>query len=382
MKYLYAFTLACLLLPAGCINLPEPELPEDGDAEGIAVDMEVTVADSIHVAASISAAGYRGKSADEAGFEVNNTEHAVPLPSNRTAFAYSIRATAGNRYSIRAYVRFGSRTFYSSYRQVRMPTGGSSASSIVDDCLSLSDGLYFYFKPLPTTKTYYFGAWAQSNLPDAGSNIVSDLIADGQKRDVGVSVAPYEGYAYDLTPNTAYTLCVLVVDNEGTRTLEKKTLTTKSDDYFQPRADISISRIASGAITYSVSMNSACASYVLIGFNNLSAAAVDFPDIHWAGNCYAQYKAASSVYDFDIPGDTWPDWSGASVIVSLGFTSSGVSSGVISKQFFSATKATAAYPAHPAAATPAQAQPKTPKSVDVAALKLESGTYKYSYKHK
>ncbi|MDR3366568.1 MAG: hypothetical protein LBO71_06345 [Prevotellaceae bacterium] len=363
MKYCYTFMLACLFLLNGCVNLPEPELPEESSAVDIVVKIdEVTTSESyIYVKASMSNAYYNGRLADEVGVYVNNVKYGLDIPAKQTNFEYSFYATAAVEYNIRAYAKFGSKIFYSDYRQA------SFASSIVSECLALSNGLYYYFRPPTNTRAYYFATYAQSELPGSDRAITNDLLANGVEHRIVASNDSYEGYAYDLTASTTYTLCVLRVDVQGKQTLEKRTFTTKSASN-QPRAVISISSVLfSGAIDYTTAMLGSCAKYVLIGFYNLSPSDLNLPDIYWAGECYNSYKDDDNIYTIGHYNQRWSGWSGTSVLVSLGFTSTGANGGVISKQFFSITSGSLITKslAIPAAAAPMQVQQQAPKSADV-----------------
>ncbi|MDR1341702.1 MAG: hypothetical protein LBK18_00430 [Prevotellaceae bacterium] len=371
MKYFYPFIFACLLLPGGCINLPEPEFPGDSteDIPGNEVtDVAVSIAgvttsgSYILVTAGMNPIYYGGRLADEVGIYVDNVPHTGIISANRTAFECSFYAAAGVTYTIRAYAKFGSQYFYSAYREVSLQPGGvSPAASIVSECLALSDGLYYYFNPSANTDVYYFSSYSQSELPGSDNAIISDLLAYGIEHEVDDNDI-HEGYAYDLDPNTTYTLCVLVIDRQGGQTLEKRNFTTKSATN-QPVAAINISSVSYGTIYYTTTRSGTCTSYVLTGYYNLSSQDINLPDIYWASACYDDYKVRENIYTINL-NTSWQGWSGTSVVVSLGFTSGGVSGGVISKQLFSATPGSllTASAAHPAMMRSAQELQKTPKT--------------------
>jgi hypothetical protein len=370
MKYFYTLIVACLLLQGGCINLPDPEFPGDKTANvpdneiAVYIDEVATVSGAnIVVTASMSASSYNGKSADGVGIYANNVEYTGIITSNRTTFTCSFHASANVTYSIRAYAKFGSQYFYSDYRQASLSQEPPQNTSFVSECLALSDGLYYYFNPPSNTDAYYFKSYTQSGLPSSDNAIINDLLINGVRSEVIANNNFNEGYTYDLTPNTTYTLCVLMIDKQGRQTLEKKNLTTKSTTN-QPVAAINVSSVTySGVIYYTTTKSGTCASYVLTGFYDLSSQSLDYPDIYWASECYDDYKASENIYIINL-NNSWSGWSGRCVVVSLGFTSGGVNGGVISKQFFSTTTGsliTASVP-YPTMIRSAQEQPKTPKT--------------------
>ena len=212
----------------------------------------------------------------------------------------------------------------------------SSATVTVDDFIAISDGIYYYFKPSSNTKKYYWSHYESNSLPSNDADIIDDLLLNGIESEVGES--SNEGYSYNLDENAKYTICVIAVDaNDKNGRIVKKEITTKSSQN-QPFAAITVNSISGGILNYSIVKNSSCSSYVFIGYHNLTSEHISYPDIVWASYCYDHYKASKDIYTQNRTNITWDGWSNESVVFSLGFNSSGVNGGVISKQYFSAAK--------------------------------------------
>ena len=214
----------------------------------------------------------------------------------------------------------------------------SSATTVVDDFIAISDGIYYYFKPSSNTKKYYWTHYKSSSLPSSEATIIEKLFSDGVEAEVSDSFN--EGYSYDLDANTKYTICIIALDaNNKYGNIVKKEISTKSSQN-QPLAVITVNSISSvGVLNYSMVRNSYCSSYVLKGYHNLTSAGMSYPDIVWAASCYDDYKVSKNIYTQNQANTTWSGWDNNCIIISLGFTSSEVSGGVISKQYFSTGKA-------------------------------------------
>jgi len=167
---------------------------------------------------------------------------------------------------------------------------------------------------------------------NSDAEIIDDLLSDGVESEPS---GYNEGYAYDLEENTKYTVCVMAVDANNKRgKLVKKEITTKSSQN-QPMTSITINSASETSVNYSTVKNSYCSSYVLKGWYNLPDIR-SYPDILWAYYCYEDYKVSKNIYTQNRINTAWNvAWKNDCMLVTLGFNSSGVNSGVISKQYFS-----------------------------------------------
>jgi hypothetical protein len=244
--------------------------------------------------------------------------------------------TEGAIYYVRAYATNGVEVAYGqteSFVAGGTLAAGGAATVALSDYVAISDGIYYYFAPSSNTKTFYWNQYSAGELPGSDEAIVADMLTNGV--EVAKNETP-EGYGYDLQENTIYTLCMFAVDNENQRgALSKRVHTTKFSAN-QPKAAITISSISNRTVYNSITKNSYCSSYAYSGMINLDASHLSVPDIHWASYCYEDYKKG----DFETTNFTnasWSDWPANSTcaIITLGFTSSGVNSGVIDIKFFS-----------------------------------------------
>ena len=215
----------------------------------------------------------------------------------------------------------------------------SSATVAIDDFIAISDGIYYYFKPSVNAKKYYWSLYKEGSLPSSDAGIIDDLLSNGVESNVTGS---NKGYGYNMTENTKFTLCMVAVDaNNKKGKPVKKEFSTKSS-LNQPIASLTINSITGTSITYSTVKNSYCSSYVLMGALNLTSTALSYPDIVWASYCYEHYKNSQGINTQNITNNTWTGWNNDCIIITMGFSSNGVNSGVISKQYFSVGASTSA----------------------------------------
>lgn len=140
-------------------------------------------------------------------------------------------------------------------------------------------------------------------------------------------------YSTGCNPSTAYTLCVVALDNESrTGPLTQMNITTKSAGN-QPIALINLISCSGGTADFSIVKNSSCAYYsvlVVNPFNNY----MDAPDILFAmllhqGN-YTTYSENQVITNYT------PSYQGWTGVITIGYTSSNAMSGVIYKKVFNA----------------------------------------------
>lgn len=266
-----------------------------------------------------------------------------PAPGEGTGeFSVTLTGlTAFATYYVRAYATNANGTAYGS--EVSFKAGdatvdpglgaGGTATVTLSDYLAISDGLYYYFTPSSNAQSFYWSHYSAAELPATDAAIVEDMFANGVETAKGES---YEGYSYDLSASTTYTLCMFAVDSDNKRgNLVKNTLTTKATAS-QPRATIAISSISGGTVYYSTTKNSYCNSYTEAGWYGLTSADIQKPDIYWAADCYENYKSKEEVQTANFNG-SWTGWplNNTCAIVTLGFTASGANSGTPDIQFFS-----------------------------------------------
>lgn len=218
--------------------------------------------------------------------------------------------------------------------EVKSFTTLSSAEVSIHDYLAISDGIYYYFSPSANVKNYYFRTYADDKLPSSDDAIVSDLKSNGLEMKMKID-GGNEGYSYNLKVNTKYTACVVSFDASNKQgVLVKKEIYTKPSTN-QPLITIAVNSISGSSITCSTVKNGYCSSYVLRGNINLPDDHLSRPDIYWAAKCYDDYKLSKNIHTQNYTNVTWNGgFSNSCVVYTLGFSSSGVNSGVISKQFF------------------------------------------------
>ena len=267
----------------------------------------------------------------------------VPAPGSGTG-EYRVTLTGlteGALYYARAYAINANGATYGepvTFRTQGAVLGNGAATVDLSSYLAICNGIYYYFSPSSNAKSFYWDLYADNDLPGSDEAIVQELLASGMEY---TSDDDNEGYTYNLSASTPYTLCMIAFDNQDRRSaVVKKRLTTKSSSTSsQPIAAIRISNIntSTGEITYSFTKNSYCASYVDNGWNNLTAELLEKPDIFWAEMCYQDYLKKENVNTNNHNNYTWSNWplNSTCSIVTLGFSSNGANSGVISLQLFS-----------------------------------------------
>ena len=212
-----------------------------------------------------------------------------------------------------------------------------AASVSITDFIAISDGIYVWFTPSANTKKYYWSFYSGGG--DLAGVSDAEIIADLQDYGVDMDINDTQsGYSWDLSPSTTYIFCIIAYDAQNKPgTLVKKTISTKSP-INQPVATISTSSIGSGKVTYSITKSSNCAKYVNIFWYNVNSDNYDKPDIWWASDLYQYRNNSGYVESENYENYTWtPIASGDCAIVTLGCTSAGEYSGVISKKFFNTT---------------------------------------------
>ncbi|MDR1682398.1 MAG: BACON domain-containing protein [Candidatus Symbiothrix sp.] len=212
----------------------------------------------------------------------------------------------------------------------------------VTDFVAISDGIYLNLTPSSNTSYYYWNVYTTSSLTGfSDADIIADLIED-DATDKSNTI----GYCWDIQSQTSYTVCIVAYDAQNKAgALVKKEISTKSATN-QPLATVTTSSVGNGKVTYSITKNSYCSKYVSLLWYNVEAELYDYPDIYWASDLY-EYRNNDDYISTTNTLATWtPSVSGNCAIVTLGFTSSGVYGGVISKKFFNTS--TGAFYAPPA----------------------------------
>ncbi len=219
---------------------------------------------------------------------------------------------------------------------LRLALDQPSSEVSIQDYIAISDGIYYYFSPSANVKTYYWSHYKDNDLPSGDNAIVSDLKANGVAMNMEDD---HKGYSYSLSENTKYTVCVVSFDANGRRgALTKVVITTKSS-LNQPLAAVTVHSVSGSTITYSIIKNSYCSSYVCNGYLNLTTDDLALPNIYWASKCYDDYKQSKNIDTQNDVNLTWSGWSNSCMIFTLGFSSSGVNGGVISRRNFNTNSA-------------------------------------------
>jgi hypothetical protein len=210
---------------------------------------------------------------------------------------------------------------------IPVPDPFSKAEVALSKSLAISSGIYYWFSPNSTTKTYYWNTYAPGSLPSTDAAIISDVVANGVKSDV----ADKEGWTYNTQASTKYTLYVIAYDSKGLRgeNLIKKEITTLSATN-QPRASMKINSIQSNSVSVTVTKVNDCYRYRMGGWYNLAAEQLALPDIYWAAN------ASSAEINTEFTTWSFTGWNSSPrcALVTLGYDSKGNNSGVIDVAFF------------------------------------------------
>ena len=217
-----------------------------------------------------------------------------------------------------------------SYNAVLESTG-SQAYVTVNECLALSDGLYYDFLLSSDTKEYYWDCWSTSELPSKEADIISGLLSDG----IHSTTEHTGGYYYDLEERTNYTLCIIAFDAQGRRGALYKTQHSTKSSANQPEAKINIRSINNGIATYDITRNSYCDKYILNRWYNLTEENLQSPDVLWAGRAYFTQDRDESIVSQNYTSATWNQPSNLCLLVTLGYDRNGNVSAVINKQAFS-----------------------------------------------
>jgi hypothetical protein len=204
----------------------------------------------------------------------------------------------------------------------------------VSSSLSISDGIYTEFSFDSYTSQYiaamYYTSYASSLSDDA---IIALLQSDGIIRPIINSYL----YYYNMAASTSYTLCAVAIDTQGRYgMLTRQTFSTKSSSN-QPRAVLTISKSGS-RINVTVTRNSYC-SYYKLWLGSLSEYDSSNPDIIYANLAYTNGDTEFVNYLSDL-GFTYNSSYPYSCAITLGYTSSGVQSGVIDVKVISNSSGT------------------------------------------
>ena len=208
----------------------------------------------------------------------------------------------------------------------------------VEHYFTLSDGIYFYFKPSAGVSYYFWNFWKVSEVPATEEKIINELLLDGVR--VEIDGENEEGYGYNLKPNTRYRYYILAynADKVRGRRLIQGEITTSSD-VSQPVADIYLKNSVQDTVYLDVTRGSGCSSYYMTGVKNISSSQLDHPAIWWAATyLYDDIRAGNAeeeLYTENFTGKWW-NWpqDADNVILTWGRDSRGNLSGVLMRSDF------------------------------------------------
>jgi hypothetical protein len=265
---------------------------------------------------------------------------------------------ASTKYYVRAYATNSYGTAYGAALQVTTLAAsatGSTASVSVSDFMSISDGIYMWFRPSSNTVKYYWRRYLSSELAGmTDAQAVADVRENGIEHDVPSD--GNEGYAWGLTASTSYTICVVAYDAAGNAgQLQKTAVATKSTSSNQPLAAVNVSRVTGGTAYFTITQNSYCSKYVPTTWERISSEEMEEPDVYWAGALYELRNNANWYFTTNFTSGTYtPSQASSCCLATLAFNSSGVNGGAISRKFFNTS--TGAIYATAASATAASAK--------------------------
>lgn len=215
-----------------------------------------------------------------------------------------------------------------------VPPATSNVSVNVKRYFTLTDGVYFYFEPSAGVDYFYWTFWKKESVPVSEKKMLEDLMKDGLKADEN----HLGGYGYNMSENTDYVYAVIAFDKNGRRGRELVTGNfTTSSSSGQPLAEMNIESIKHDTVYLRVTRNNQCPTFYMQGFKNVSVEDLEKPDIYWASEIYDDILEGnrSCLYTADWYGMWW-GWPSNSdnLIYTLGITSKGRLSGVLTKKVF------------------------------------------------
>jgi len=213
-----------------------------------------------------------------------------------------------------------------------VPPAASNVSVNVKRYFTLTDGVYFYFEPSAGVDYFYWTFWTKESVPVSEKKMLEDLIKDGLKADEN----HLRGYGYNMSENTDYVYAVIAFDKNGRRGRELVTGNfTTSSSAGQPLAELNVESIKQDTVYLKVTRNNLCSTFYMQVLENASKEDLEKPDVYWA----------SEIYDDILEGDrsclytaNWYGmWKGVpsnadNLIYTLGVTSNGRVSGVLTKK--------------------------------------------------
>ncbi len=208
----------------------------------------------------------------------------------------------------------------------------------VEHFFTLSDGIYFYFRPSAGVSYYFWDFWKVDEVPATEEKIINELLLDGVR--VEIDGGDEEGYGYNLEPNTRYRYYILAfnADKVRGRRLIQGEITTSSD-VGQPVADIYLKNSEQDTVYLNVTCGSGCSSYYIRGVKNISSSQFDHPAIWWAAvYLYDDIRAGNAqemLYVENFIGKWW-EWPQDvdNVILTWGRDAYGNLSGVLTRSDF------------------------------------------------
>jgi hypothetical protein len=288
---------------------------------------------------------------------------------------------ASTKYYVRAYATNSYGTAYGATLQattLASSATGSTASVSVSDFMSISNGIYMWFKPSSNTVKYYWRRYLSNELAGmTDAQTVADVRENGIEYDVASD--GNEGYAWSLTASTSYTICVVAYDAAGNAgQLQKTAIITKSTSSNQPLATVNVSRVTGGTAYYTVTQNSYCSKYVAAIWYDLTPGDETTPDIYWAGDLYEKRNDADWYRTANVTNGSYtPSLPGLCCYAILAFNSSGVNGGAISRKFFNTSTGTIYATAASATASSAKAMSMQPAGNEKYMAKKKAKTVDY-----
>jgi hypothetical protein len=208
-----------------------------------------------------------------------------------------------------------------------IPLGGTALVTVTD-AVAISDGICLWME---TSNAQKFYSYCPDNDEFAGFSDV-EIINYLIKHD---NVGYPETYWTELTPNTNYTVYIVAQDAQGRAgALVKKQIKTKPVNN-QPVADINITSAGGGNMSCDITKNSYCSSWssvCLYGVGDVNSLQ-DIHDIEFAAEVYLNSKVAGELFTTDEQLSFF-ELQDFAIIITMGFSSSGENSGVISKKIF------------------------------------------------
>lgn len=208
----------------------------------------------------------------------------------------------------------------------------------VEHYFTLSDGIFFYFKPSAGVSYYFWDFWKANEVPSSEEKIINSLLLDGVR--VEVDGGEEEGYGYNLQPNTLYKYYILAYNKDKVRgrQLISGEITTSSN-VNQPVATIELTSSVKDTVFLKVKRNSYCSSYYMSGVKNITATLKEKPDIWWAANYLYDSILKGETQDISHTSDFNGKWWGwplvtDDIILTWGKNAKGELSGVVTKKEF------------------------------------------------